>query len=335
MPDDDPKFALTLPQQAFLSTDLRELSEQAADYASAGKAENTKRGYRGDWKVFDGWCAKMGLASMPAEPRTVAAFVTDMAKQGRRATTIDRYCTTIGKAHRVAGQASPVDHPAVREVLAGIRRTIGTKPNQKKAVVLSILRAMCATCDVATLEGLRDRAVLLVAWAGAFRRSEVVAIDFEDVEFEEQGVVITVRKSKTDQQGQGARIGIPFGSDEMTCPVRTLRAWLAASRITSGSVFRAIRRRRGKISLTSGSPAKDGGKLVSRIVKRAARKAGLDPRVFGGHSLRSGLATQASMSGKDDRVIMRQGRWVDRRTLEKYIREGTVFRENAAAGIGL
>jgi integrase len=319
--------------EAALSTDLRELSEQAEKFATAGKSMNTKRAYRSDWKVFSAWCERMGVRSMPASPRTVFSFVTDMARIGRKVATINRYCTTITKAHRMTGHASPVDNPEVQEVLAGIRRTIGTKPSQKKAAVLSILRSMCESCPQGTIHGIRDRAVLLVAWAGAFRRSEVVSLLVEDVEFVDGGLMVTVRKSKTDQEGAGARIGIPFGSDPATCPVRCLKAWLCASGITNGTLFRPILR--GKATAYGRAPARDGGKLIARIVKRAAKRAGLDPRLFGGHSLRAGLATQAAMAGKPDRVIMRQGRWVDRRTLERYIREGTVFRENAAAGIGL
>jgi integrase len=316
-----------------LSTDLRELAEQAADFAAAGKSENTKRAYRSDWKGFTAWCNRMGAQPMPATAGTVAAYVTDMARVGRAVSTINRYCTTIGKAHRMAGHPSPLDHPKVQEVLAGIRRKLGTKPNQKKAAVLHILRAMCEACDPDTIHGIRDRAVLLVTWAGAFRRSEVVSLRFDDVEFEEKGIILTVRKSKTDQEGAGARVGIPYGSDPTTCPVRSLKRWLDVSGITEGAIFRPIVR--GQVTLRGRKPSRDGGKLISRIVKRAAKRAGLDPAIFGGHSLRAGLATQAAMAGKPDRVIMRQGRWVDRRTLERYIREGTVFRENAAAGIGL
>jgi integrase len=325
--------SLAVMEEIGLSTDLRELAEQAADFAAAGKSENTKRAYRSDWKVFSAWCARMGATPMPATPGTVAAYVTDMARIGRAASTINRHCTTIGKAHRMAGHPSPLDHPKLQEILAGIRRTIGTKPKQKKAAVLSILRAMCEVCDPETIHGIRDRAVLLVAWAGAFRRSEVVSLRFEDIEFEDKGIIVTVRKSKTDQEGAGAKVGIPYGSDPTTCPVRSLKRWLETSGITEGAIFRPIRR--GQATLRGREASRDGGKLIARIVKRAAKRAGLDPKVFGGHSLRAGLATQAAMAGKPDRVIMRQGRWVDRRTLERYIREGTVFRENAAAGIGL
>ena len=316
-----------------LSTELRELEAQAAKFALAGKSPNTIRAYHSDWKVFTDWCDLMGAPSLPSTPGAVAAFVTDMAQRGRKVATINRYCTTITKAHRMAAHPSPVNAAATQEVLAGIRRTYGTKQNQKKAVVVSILRQMCDTCDKRKIHGIRDRAVLLVTWAGAFRRSEVVALTVEDIEFVDEGIKITVRRSKTDQEAAGATIGIPYGSDPDTCPVRSLKRWLDASGIDSGEVFRPIYR--GKASLLGRDPKRDGGKLVGRIVKRAAKRAGLDPKVFGGHSLRAGLATQAAMSGKPDRVIMRQGRWVDRRTLERYIREGTVFRENAAAGIGL
>jgi integrase len=316
-----------------LSTELRELADQAARFAVAGKSRNTIRAYKSDWKVFTTWCNRMGAPSMPSNAGTVAAFITDMAQKGRKVATINRYCTTITKAHRVAGHASPLDAAGVQEVLAGIRRTYGTKQNQKKAAVLSVLRQMCESCDRDTIHGIRDRAALLVTWAGAFRRSEVVALTVDDIEFVDEGIKVTVRKSKTDQEAAGATIGIPFGSDPDTCPVRWLKRWLEVSAIETGAVFRPIHG--GRPSTRGRRPERDSGKLIARIVKRAAKRAGLDPKVFGGHSLRAGLATQAAMAGKPDRVIMRQGRWVDRRTLERYIREGTVFRENAASGIGL
>jgi integrase len=319
------------PVHGELSTELANLAKKAADFASRSKSANTRRAYRSDWGVFCRWCIAHGLAALPATPGTIAAFVTDMAGS-KASTTIDRYCSTITKAHKVAGYDSPAKDPAVVEVLAGIRRTIGTRPKQKKAAVVAILRAMCAACPQDTMRGVRDRAVLLMCWAGAFRRSELISVQFTDVEFVEQGILVHIERSKTDQEARGASVAIPYGSDPSTCPVRSLKRWLEKSGIDDGALFRPLRCGAPTHARTA---ANDGGKLVARIVKRAAKQAGFDPSVFGGHSLRAGLATQAAMSGKPDRVIMDQGRWKDRRTLEKYIREGTAFRDNAASGIGL
>jgi len=316
---------------AELSTELADLVRKAEDLAAKARSENTRRAYRSDWKKFAGWCEGHGLEAMPASPMTVIAFLSDMAP-GHTASTIERYTATITKAHKVAGHPSPLSDPGVQEVLSGIRKTRGMLPAQKRAAVLPILRKMCATCPQDTLRGVRDRAVLLVGWAGAFRRSEIVLIRVEDLKFVDEGVMVAVPRSKTDQEGRGQVVAIPYGSDPRTCPVRTLKRWLELSAITTGPVFRPILR--GKPSRAR-SPEKDGGKLISRIVKRAARRAGLDPAAFGGHSLRSGLATQAADAGKPDRSIMRHGRWRDRRTLDKYVREAKAWKDNAAQGIGL
>ena len=177
--------------------------------------------------------------------------------------------------------------------------------------------------------GLRDRALLVVGLAGGFRRSELVALEVADLAFTDDGLVVTVRRSKTDQEGEGATVGLPYGGNPDTCPVRVLRAWLEAHGIESGPAFREVTR----AGVVTERPASD--RAVDRAVKRAAKAAGLDVDRLSAHSLRAGLATSAARAGKADRAIMRQGRWKSRTMVDRYVREASLFRENAATGIGL
>jgi integrase len=179
-----------------------------------------------------------------------------------------------------------------------------------------------------SLLGIRDRALLLVGFAGAFRRSELVGLDVADVEFKREGLVVTLERSKTDQEGAGRKIGIPYGSNPATCPVRALQAWLEASATTEGALFRTMNRH---------GHVKDrlSGQGVAIVVKRCAEAAGLNPDDYAGHSLRSGLATSAAAAGVSERAIMNQTGHKSVNMVRRYIREGSLFRENAAAGVGL
>ena len=190
------------------------------------------------------------------------------------------------------------------------------------------IRRIVACCPE-TLSGLRDRALILVGYAGAFRRSELAAIDCAHLSFTKDGLVIDLCRSKTDQEATGRKVGIPFGKDEATCPVRALRCWLAKSGITTGAVFRGVNRH--------GRPSRRGlhKDCVGWILKRAARRAGLKPEPVGGHSLRAGHVTQAAMNGVSERDIMRQTGHKSAEMLARYIRIGTMFTRNTAAGLGI
>jgi integrase len=179
------------------------------------------------------------------------------------------------------------------------------------------------------LLGKRDRAFLLLGFAGAFRRSELVSLDVADVETNREGIVVTLKRSKTDQEGQGRRVGIPYGSNAVTCPVRALNEWLEASAITAGALFRSVNRH-GQLRSERLSD-----KAVALVVKRSAEAAGLDASQYAGHSLRSGLATSAAQAGVSERAIMAQTGHKSLNMVRRYIREGSLFRENAAAKIGL
>ncbi len=306
---------------------LAATAAQAKAYADASKAANTRRAYRADWADFAAWCDHQGQAALPAAPATLALYLTDRAEDCKAA-TLGRRLVTIARAHKAAGYDTPTTAPAVRAVWAGIRRVKGTAQQGKAAAVTDDVRAMVAGLPD-TLRGHRDRALLLLGFAGAFRRSELVALDVGDVADTRAGLVVTLRRSKTDQEGAGRTVGIPYGAYLESCPVRAYRAWREASGIVQGPLFRAVDWQ----GMLSAGPLSDKG--VARIVKRRAKAAGLDPAKYSGHSLRAGLATAAAAAGKSERAIMAQTGHKSIPMVRRYIRAGDLFRENAAAGLGL
>jgi len=304
-------------------------SARAREFIHAAKAPATLRAYRADWGDFESWCWAHGLTCLPAVPETVALYLAERAIVLKPA-TLTRRLAAIAKAHAATGHESPASlrHATVSEVLKGIRRTKGTAQTRKAPLLVNQLRTAVAG-GREDLLGMRDRALLLVGFAGAFRRSELVALDVADVAFTDDGLVIMIRRSKTDQHGEGRKIGIPFGSKALTCPVRVLRAWLDAAGIIGGSLFRAVNRH-GKSGTKQLSD-----RAVAIVVKRAAGVAGLDPEVFAGHSLRSGLATSAATAGASERSIMDQTGHRSVQMVRRYIRDGSLFRDNAAGQVGL
>jgi len=307
----------------------QELEEAVRQYARASKAPNTVRAYRSDLADFTMWCTDHGLAPIPATPETVALYITALAGAGARPSTIQRRLSALSQAHQLSGhEPSPTQSPIVRTTMAGIRRTLGMAPAQKAAVVTAELRTLLAVTPADTLAGLRDRALLLVGFAGGFRRGELVALDVEDVEETEEGLRLRIHRSKTDQEGEGREVGIPRGQKPATDPVRALRAWRAAG-IDSGPLFRPVNRHD---TMQDRRLTAEG---VAMVVKRAAVRAGLDPARYAGHSLRSGLATAAAAGGAPERAIMKQTGHRSVEMVRRYIRAGSLFQENAAAYVGL
>ena len=302
-------------------------TSKVRDYISQAKSANTLRAYAADWRHFTTWCARRGFTALPAIPVTVSLYLAELADTARTS-TLTRRVSAISQAHQLAGCESPTGDARVRTVMAGIRRAKGTAQQGKKPVIIEDLRRMLERLPH-SLHGLRDRALLLVGFAGAFRRSELVGLDIADLEFSRDGLVVTVRRSKTDQAGQGRRIGIPYGSHPQTCPVHALQDWLEVLDAASGPVFRRIDRH-GHIG-----KARLSDKAVALIVKRAANRAGIAAAELAGHSLRAGLATSAAAAGVSERAIMAQTGHRSVTTVRKYIREGSLFLENAAAKVGL
>jgi integrase len=243
----------------------------------------------------------------------------------------NRRLTSITKAHQAAGFSdSPATtrHFIVGETLKGIRRTLGTAQKGKDALLSADIRRIVAARRKDLL-GVRDSALVLTGFAGGFRRSELARINIYDLKFSTEGVVVTVRTSKTDQESAGREVGLPFGSSPDTCPVRALRAWLATAKITEGPVFRSVGRY-GHVS-----PCGLHRDSIGKLLKRAAARTGMKVDAIGGHSLRAGCVTQAAMNGVREFVIMRQTGHRTEATLRRYIRSGQIFRENAAAGLGI
>jgi len=306
------------------------LIQKAKTFVAAAKAPATLKAYRNDWRDFESWCRDHQLPSLPSTPETIALYIADCASN-LASGTIARRLTSITKAHQAAGFTdSPATprHFVVGETLKGIRRTIGTAQHGKAPLLSADIRRII-TARREDLLGLRDAALVLAGFAGGFRRSELAGIHICDLKFSADGVVVTVRKSKTDQEGAGREVGLPFGASQDTCPVRALRQWLDRAAIREGPVFRAVGRY-GHVS-RRGLHRDSIGKLL----KRAAGRAGLKVEELGGHSLRAGCVTQAAMNGVREFVIMRQTGHKTIATLRRYIRSGEIFRENAAAGLGI
>jgi site-specific recombinase XerD len=308
---------------------LIRLAGETRQFLAAAKAAGTRRAYRADWDHFDAWCRHHSLAALPATPETVALYITALAASHRPA-TLRRRLTVIGLAHQAAGRPSPasMQQTLVGETLKGIRRTLGTAQTGKRPFYTGQVRAMIGALPE-NLQGLRDRALLLMGFAGGFRRSELAGLAVEDIAHEKDGLVATLRRSKTDQEGRGRKVALPYGAHPETCPVRAYRDWLEAAGLQQGPVFREVDRH-GR--LQTKPLHKDS---VGLIVKRAAARIGLNAAEYAGHSLRAGLATQAYLNGANELAIMQQTGHRSLATVRKYIREQSLFRDNPAGKLGL
>jgi site-specific recombinase XerD len=298
--------------------------ERAADFARQDKAPATRDAYRSDFVAFTAWCVDRGADALPALPATVAGYLASEAAAGRKPATIGRRCAAIRHAHKLAGLEPPTDHEAVKATLRGIRRAVGAAPDRKAPAVAEILRDM-ARAAPGGVKGLRDRALLLLGFGGAFRRSELVALDVADLEETDEGLRVTIRRSKTDQEGQGVTIAIVRGG--ACCPVRALRAWLDAASITEGPVFRPV----GKGGKVHGQRLT--AKSVCDLVKAYADAVGLDASIFGAHSLRAGFLTSAARRGASVFKMRDVSRHKSMDVLQAYVRDADLFRDHAGAGL--
>ncbi|MGD0775984.1 MAG: site-specific integrase [Candidatus Solibacter sp.] len=264
---------------------------------------------------------------MPANPETIAAYIAECAGHLKPG-SIQRRLNAMAEAHKAMGLESPTRTAIVANTMKGIRRTKGTAPTQKTPALTDDIRGMVDATDVGVI-GARDRALILLGFAGAFRRSELVGLDVEDCGFGKDGLTVTLRRSKTDQEGVGRRVGIPYGSNPDTCPVRSIQSWLELAAISTGPLFRSINRH-GQVQ-----PGRLSGIDVARVVKKLTGRAGLDSAKYAGHSLRAGHATTAAMAGASERSIMNQTGHRSVQMVRRYIREGSLFRENSAGKLGL
>lgn len=296
----------------------------ARRYADASRAAGTRRAYASDWAIFTAWCEARGYTALPAEPAIVALFLAAEADGGRAPATINRRRAAIGYFHRRGGCRPPRatdEGGAIDEVVAGIRRTHGVAPKRKRPSTIAILGEMLATIDGDGVRAARDRAVLALGLSGAFRRSELAALDVGDLEFVERGLRITIRHSKADQEGVGAVIAIPEG--RAIRPAELVRGWLAASGITEGPLFRRLTR--------GDEPTDDrvSDRFVARLVQRCAAAAGYRPADYGGHSLRAGFLTEAARSGASIFKMREVSRHKSMQVLADYVRDAELFENHA------
>ena len=303
---------------------------RANTFISRARAASTVRAHRSDWNDFTRWCESHRIQFLPATPETIALYITDLASRPLAVATIVRRLTAIYKAHAAAGHSSPAStrNLVVGDTLRGIKRTLGTAQHKKAALLAKDIRHLVTACPK-DLSGTRDKSLFLLSFAGAFRRSESAGLKVEDLKFCREDVVCTLRRSKTDQEGVGREVGIPYAKDKSICPVRALKTWLKQAKIMSGPVFRRVDRY-GFVSRRRGlDPAS-----VAYIVKQAARRAGFrHARDVSGHSFRAGHVSQAVRNGVPEYVVMKQTGHKSREVLAAYIRTGEMFEQNAASGL--
>ena len=315
----DRELALVLPTDAAVEL-LAEDVEVARGYAERSLAEGTRAAYRSDITVFQGWCEARGVAAVPASPEVVASFAASQAEQGLKPSTISRRLAAIRMLHRASGVETPTSSEIVTATMRGIRREHGAAPARKTAtseVVLSMLEHVGDD-----LKGLRDKAIRSFGFPTACRRSELASFTVDHVTEVDQGLIVTIERSKTDQEGQGHEIAVPRGV--RACPVRALRAWLTAAGIERGPLFRRLRRG-GHVTEEPISP-----RTIATVVMLYAALAGLDPASFSGHSLRSGFLTSAATRGASVFRLIEASRHKSVDTLRGYIRK---VEDHAAEGL--
>ena len=308
-----------------LTTDLKSLHEATLNNLKSSKANNTLRAYKSDFKDFAIFCAKHRLNSLPSEPKIVSLYLTHLSKYSK-ISTLRRRLVSISMVHKLKGQYLDTKHPIIVENLMGIKRVKGSIQKGKKPILISHLKSIINVIDEKKIENIkksRDKAMILIGFGGGFRRTELVSIDYDDLEFVSEGLKITIRRSKTDQFGEGMIKGLPYFTNQKYCPVFNLKKWLEISKINSGPVFRRF---------TKGSSLTDKrltDQSVVLLMKEYLNIAGIENKNFAGHSLRSGFATVAAESGADERSIMAMTGHKTTQMVRRYIREANIFKNNA------
>ena len=300
--------------------------EPVAELVNESLAPATRRAYRAGLAAFRAYCDDQGVSALPAEAETVAAFLAEGATGGKSVSTLAQRVAAIRWAHEAAGLESPTASKLVRSTMQGIRRKLGTAPTRKAPATVERISAMLAGIDRSTTKGKRDAALLLFGFATALRRSELVALDLADVEATERGLLVTVRRSKTDQEGVGHVRAILPGQRDEHCPIRALNAWLEVAEVGHGRLFRAVSRH-GHVGESLSPHA------VGELVKQAAKRAGLDPADFAAHSLRAGFVTSAAERGASTERIMDHTGHQSAAMVRVYTRRSDAFADHAGAGL--
>jgi site-specific recombinase XerD len=308
-----------------LTTDLKLLHEETLNNLRSSKANNTLRAYNSDFKDFRFFCSKHGLNSLPTEPKIVSLYLTHLSKQSK-ISTLKRRLVSISMVHKFKGHYLDTKHPIIVENLMGIRRVKGSIQNGKKPLLIKYLKSIINVIneqEKEEIKKLRDKTIILIGFGGGFRRTELMSIDYEDLEFVPEGLKITIKKSKTDQFGEGMIKGLPYFTNKIYCPVTNLKQWLEISKIKSGPIFRRFSK---GLSL---SDKRLTDQSVVLLLKYYLRLAGIENKNFSGHSLRSGFATVAAESGADERSIMAMTGHKTTQMVRRYIKEANIFKYNA------
>ncbi len=308
-----------------LVTDLKSLHEETLNNLKSSKANNTLRAYKSDFKDFGAFCLKHGFDSLPTQPKIVSLYLTHLSKNSK-ISTLRRRLVSISMLHRLKGHYLDTKHPIIIENLMGIKRVKGSIQKGKKPILINHLKSIINVIDEQEIDEIkksRDKTIVLVGFAGGFRRTELISIDYEDLEFVTEGVKVTIKRSKTDQFGEGMIKGLPYFTNEQYCPVINLKKWLELSNIKSGSIFRRF----SKGSVISNNRLTD--QSVVLIIKNYLNLAGIENKNYSGHSLRSGFATSAAESGADERSIMAMTGHKTTQMVRRYIQEANLFKNNA------
>ena len=313
-----------------LITDVKLLYDETLNNLKSSKAGNTIRAYKSDFKDFSYFCTKNGFKYLPSEPKIVSLYLTSLSIKDIKVSTIKRRLVSIGVIHKLKGHYLDTKHPVIIENLMGIKRKKGNLQKGKKPILINQLKAIINVINEEKSENIkkfRDKTLILVGFGGGFRRAELVSIDYEDLEFVNEGVKIVIRRSKTDQYGEGMTKGLPYFSNPSYCPVVHLKKWLELSNIKSGPIFRRFK----KNFKLSNNRLTD--QTVALLLKSHLATAGIENKNYSGHSLRSGFATVSAEFGADERSIMAMTGHKTTQMVRRYIREANLFKNNALSKI--
>tara|TARA_B100000579_G_scaffold412613_1_gene404488 strand:- start:44 stop:1000 length:957 start_codon:yes stop_codon:yes gene_type:complete len=309
-----------------LITDVKALHEETLNNLKSSKANNTIRAYRSDFKDFGSFCAKNNFKSLPTDPKIVSLYLTHLSIKDAKMSTLRRRLVSIGMIHKLKGHYLDTKHPIIVENIMGISRKKGNYQRGKKPILINHLKAIIDVIDkqnTTEIKKIRDKTIILIGFGGGFRRAELVSINFEDLEFVPEGVKIIIRRSKTDQFGEGMTKGLPYFTNQTYCPVQHLKKWLEISNIKSGAIFRKFNK---GISLSDNRLT---DQTIALLLKNYLNIAGIENKNYSGHSLRSGFATVSAESGADERSIMAMTGHKTTQMVRRYIKEANLFKNNA------
>jgi site-specific recombinase XerD len=307
-------------------TDIKALQEETLINLQSSKASNTVRAYKSDFRDFGVFCAQNGFKSLPSEPKVVSLYLTHLSTKDAKMSTLKRRLVSIGVIHKLKGHYLDTKHPPIIENIMGIKRRKGSFQKAKKPILINSLKRIINAIDKQKKEEikkLRDRSIILIGFSGGFRRNEIVSLDYDDLDFVPEGLKLSIRRSKTDQFGEGFTKALPYFDSSQYCPVISLKKLLDLSKIRSGPVFRRF----SKGSKLSENRLTD--QTVALLIKEYLNLAGIDSKNFSGHSLRSGFATSAAESGVEERNIMAMTGHKSTEMVRRYIKEANLFKNNA------